>query len=169
MLPQEEFVLILDADMVMRRPFIPEELGARRGTAISAYYGCASVEATTGDPPPSAALRHDVSSSTTPASCRRTSRKRCGRSAAAAAHALHAAKTSSQQGQDPSAQAGGEGEGRVTCGRYLVGVGNALALKHVPEVLPRNDTLAGPMGRRGDQVPRPPPCPRTAPVTRPPA
>ncbi len=53
MLPQEEFVLILDADMVMRRPFIPEELGARRGTAISAYYGCASVEATTGDPPPS--------------------------------------------------------------------------------------------------------------------
>ena len=35
---------------------------------------------------------------------------------------------------------------------YLKGVDNALALKHVPEVPPRNDTLAGPYGRRGDQV-----------------
>jgi hypothetical protein len=36
---EEEFVLILDADMIMRAPFIPEDLGAREGTAISAYYG----------------------------------------------------------------------------------------------------------------------------------
>jgi len=71
---EEEFVLILDADMVMRAPFIPQELGAKKGLAISAFYG------------------------------------------------------------------------------YLEGVSNALALKHVPEVLPRNDTLAGPKGRRGDQV-----------------
>lgn len=35
----EEFVLILDADMIMRAPFIPEDLGAKAGTAISAYYG----------------------------------------------------------------------------------------------------------------------------------
>lgn len=35
---------------------------------------------------------------------------------------------------------------------YLKGVKNELALKHVPQVLPRNDTLAGPIGRRGDQV-----------------
>ena len=35
---------------------------------------------------------------------------------------------------------------------YLKGVNNELALKHVPEVLPRNDSLAGPVGRRGDQV-----------------
>ncbi len=37
---------------------------------------------------------------------------------------------------------------------YLKGVNNELALKHVPEVPPRNDTLAGPYGRRGDQVRR---------------
>jgi hypothetical protein len=36
---EEEFVLILDADMIMRAPFIPEDLGAKEGTAISAYYG----------------------------------------------------------------------------------------------------------------------------------
>ena len=35
---------------------------------------------------------------------------------------------------------------------YLKGVNNELALKHVPEVEPRNDTLAGPRGRRGDQA-----------------
>ena len=35
---------------------------------------------------------------------------------------------------------------------YLKGVSNELALKHVPDVLPRNDSLAGPIGRRGDQV-----------------
>lgn len=35
---------------------------------------------------------------------------------------------------------------------YLKGVSNELALKHVPYVVPRNDTLAGPHGRRGDQV-----------------
>ncbi len=32
------------------------------------------------------------------------------------------------------------------------GVNNELAIRHVPEVLPRNDTLAGPLGRRGDMV-----------------
>jgi len=70
----EDFVLILDADMIMRRPFIPEELGARKGLGVSAFYG------------------------------------------------------------------------------YLKGVNNELAMKHVPEVEPRNDTLAGPLGRRGDQA-----------------
>lgn len=35
---------------------------------------------------------------------------------------------------------------------YLEGVHNALAETHVPEVAPRNDTRAGPEGRRGDQV-----------------
>mgnify|MGYP001811253738 CR=1 FL=1 len=32
------------------------------------------------------------------------------------------------------------------------GVHNDLALRHVPEMPPRNDTLAGPVGRRGDVV-----------------
>ena len=35
---------------------------------------------------------------------------------------------------------------------YMKGVKNELAMKHVPEVVPRNDTLAGPKGRRGDMV-----------------
>lgn len=35
---------------------------------------------------------------------------------------------------------------------YMIGVANDLAMRHVPEVKPRNDTLAGPFGRRGDQV-----------------
>lgn len=35
---------------------------------------------------------------------------------------------------------------------YLKGVNNELALKHIPQVPPRNDTLAGPYGRRSDQA-----------------
>lgn len=34
----------------------------------------------------------------------------------------------------------------------MKGVNNKLAMKHVPWVLPRNDTIAGPYGRRGDMV-----------------
>ncbi|KAG2499027.1 hypothetical protein HYH03_003212 [Edaphochlamys debaryana] len=36
--------------------------------------------------------------------------------------------------------------------RYMIGVNNELATRHIPEIGPRNDTLAGPYGRRGDQV-----------------
>lgn len=32
------------------------------------------------------------------------------------------------------------------------GVHNDLATRHVPEIEPRNDTIAGPVGRRGDVV-----------------
>lgn len=35
---------------------------------------------------------------------------------------------------------------------YMKGVANELALRHVKEVVPHNDTFAGPTGRRGDQV-----------------
>lgn len=35
---------------------------------------------------------------------------------------------------------------------YLAGVENALALKHVPNVAPRQDWFAGPLGRRADKV-----------------
>ncbi len=72
--PEEEYILVIDADMIMRAPFLPEELGVAPGWAVSAYFG------------------------------------------------------------------------------YLKGVYNELALKHVPHVAPRNDTRAGPVGRRGDQV-----------------
>ena len=72
--PPEEYILVIDADMIMRAPFIPAQMAVSRGWAVSAYFG------------------------------------------------------------------------------YLKGVSNALALKHVPHVAPRNDTLAGPVGRRGDQA-----------------
>ncbi|KAL4524683.1 hypothetical protein Ndes2526A_g06797 [Nannochloris sp. 'desiccata'] len=71
---KEEYVLIIDADMIMRAPFIPESDGAKPGRAVSAFFS------------------------------------------------------------------------------YMKGVSNRLALKHIPEVTPHNDTLAGPVGRRGDQV-----------------
>ncbi len=35
---------------------------------------------------------------------------------------------------------------------YMIGVNNELAVRHIPHVAPRNDTLAGPYGRRADQV-----------------
>ena len=37
---------------------------------------------------------------------------------------------------------------------YMIGVNNNLATRHIPDVAPRNDTLAGPYGRRADQVGR---------------
>ena len=32
------------------------------------------------------------------------------------------------------------------------GVANELALRHIPQIAPRRDELAGPVGRRSDQV-----------------
>ncbi|CAL5224706.1 g7434 [Coccomyxa viridis] len=72
--PTEDYIIIVDADMIMLKPFDPPKMGVKPGWAVSAFFG------------------------------------------------------------------------------YLKGVNNELALKHVPEVLPRNDSLAGPVGRRGDQV-----------------
>ncbi|KAL4451469.1 hypothetical protein ABPG75_007131 [Micractinium tetrahymenae] len=71
---QEDYVLLIDADMIMRLPVLPHELGAAPGTAVSGFFG------------------------------------------------------------------------------YMIGVNNELALRHVPEVQPRQDDVAGPPGRRGDQV-----------------
>eukprot|EP00955_Chlamydomonas_euryale_P080898 363494-Chlamydomonas_euryale.AAC.5 len=73
-MPEEEWVLVLDSDMILRRPFLVEIMQPQQGLAIGARY------------------------------------------------------------------------------TYMIGVNNELAMRHVPEVLPRNDTLAGPSGRRGDQV-----------------
>ena len=44
---------------------------------------------------------------------------------------------------------------------YLKGVSNELAQRHAPRIEPRRDTLAGPLGRRGDQA-RTSPLPRHA-------
>ena len=46
----------------------------------------------------------------------------------------------------------GPGWGLSAYFSYLKGVSNELAMKHVPWVAPRNDTYAGPVGRRGDMV-----------------
>lgn len=69
---EEEYILVIDADMIFLQRFNPLDMGVHNGWAASAYFG------------------------------------------------------------------------------YMRGVNNELALKHVPDVLPRNDTLAGPKGRRGD-------------------
>ncbi|KAI8102669.1 hypothetical protein M9434_005468 [Picochlorum sp. BPE23] len=71
---KEDYVLIIDADMIIRRPFVPEELGASKGWAISAHFG------------------------------------------------------------------------------YMKGVANELADTHIPEVHPREDSLAGPIGRKSDDA-----------------
>lgn len=36
--PQEDFILVIDADMIMRQPFDPVALGAGPGWAISAFF-----------------------------------------------------------------------------------------------------------------------------------
>ncbi|KAL6753820.1 peptidyl serine alpha-galactosyltransferase [Haematococcus lacustris] len=72
--PKEDWVLVLDSDMLMRKVFKPKELNASKGWAVSADY------------------------------------------------------------------------------QYLIGVSNDLWKNHIPEVGPRNDTLAGPFGRHADQV-----------------
>ena len=46
----------------------------------------------------------------------------------------------------------GPGWGVAAYYGYLKGVNNSLALRHVPEIAPRGDELAGPPDRRGDQV-----------------
>ena len=72
--PQEEWILILDADMIMRETWSASDYDLHRGLAMAQFYS------------------------------------------------------------------------------YLKGVNNELALKHVPEVIPRNDTIGGPRGRRADMV-----------------
>lgn len=72
--PKEEYVVVLDSDMILRRPFLVEEMNPSPGWAIGARY------------------------------------------------------------------------------TYMIGVANELADRHIPEVPKRNDTLAGPLHRRADQV-----------------
>ncbi|GIL46676.1 hypothetical protein Vafri_3606 [Volvox africanus] len=71
---RHEYVLVLDSDMILRRPFFVEDMQPKKGLAIGARY------------------------------------------------------------------------------TYMIGVANELAVRHIPHVAPRNDTLAGPYGRRADQV-----------------
>lgn len=72
--PKHDYVLVLDSDMILRRPFLVEWMTPRKGLAVGARY------------------------------------------------------------------------------TYMIGVNNELAVRHIPHVAPRNDTLAGPYGRRADQV-----------------
>ncbi len=73
---QEDFVLVLDSDMVLRKPFLVEVAKPKKGSAVGARY------------------------------------------------------------------------------TYMIGVANELADRHIPEIPKRNDTRAGPYGRRADQVRR---------------
>jgi hypothetical protein len=72
--PKEDFVLVLDSDMILRKPFLVEAMHPKKGSAVGAKY------------------------------------------------------------------------------TYMIGVANELADRHIPEIDKRNDTRAGPFGRRADQV-----------------
>lgn len=72
--PEEEWILVLDSDMIIRRPILPEDYNLTKGWASGARYD------------------------------------------------------------------------------YLIGVDNALADRHIPEVDRRHDALAGPAGRRADRI-----------------
>lgn len=72
--PEEEWILLLDSDMLLRRPFYLHDFNLTRGWAVSHMY------------------------------------------------------------------------------HYLQGVDNELAERHIPEIMPRQDRLAGPLGRRSDKV-----------------
>ncbi|WIA09314.1 hypothetical protein OEZ85_008721 [Tetradesmus obliquus] len=72
--PKEDWIVVLDSDMVLRRPFLPADFNLSRGWAVGAKYD------------------------------------------------------------------------------YMIGVNNELADRHIPEIPKRNDTLAGPAGRRSDRV-----------------
>jgi hypothetical protein len=72
--PKEDWVVVLDSDMLVRRPFGPLDWNISKGWAVSAPY------------------------------------------------------------------------------QYMIGVNNALADRHIPEIPKRNNTFAGPSDRRSDQV-----------------
>jgi hypothetical protein len=72
--PEEQWVLVLDSDMILRYPFMHDEFPAKPGIAYGARYD------------------------------------------------------------------------------YMIGVNNQLADRHIPEIPRKNDTLAGPYGRRSDKV-----------------
>lgn len=72
--PKEDYVLVLDSDMILRKPFLVEDMHPSPGWAVGARY------------------------------------------------------------------------------TYMIGVANELAVRHIPEIAPRNDTFAGPLNRRADQV-----------------
>lgn len=72
--PDEHWAVVLDSDMILRRPFLPSDFNLTQGWAVGAKYD------------------------------------------------------------------------------YMIGVDNELADRHIPEIARRNDTLAGPAGRRSDRV-----------------
>lgn len=72
--PEEDWILVLDSDMYLRKPLVPSAYNLQKGWCISADY------------------------------------------------------------------------------TYMIGCNNELAVRHIPQIAPRNDTLAGPAGRLADQV-----------------
>ncbi len=109
--PQEDYILILDADMIMLKPFDPVKMGVAPGEDCPTEI-CSISQLPKAYPPSSSKGNGGYESM-------------WWKIAGWAVSAFYG---------------------------YLQGVSNDLALKHVPHVLPRNDTLAGPLGRRGDQV-----------------
>ncbi len=145
--PKEEWILVLDSDMYLRKPFYPQFFNATPGWCISADYTyMIGAQAPT----------WDGASRPRPARCplgyvrHLVGRCRC-----------NTVTPSSVNGKGGLA---GVRDGLAlpfvtsSCAYPPPGVNNELAVRHIPEIGPRNDTLAGPYGRRGDQVGHAPGC-----------
>lgn len=155
--PREEYILILDADMIMRRPFDPVRLGVRPGAQPYESGMGGFLYPNAESPCCGAAIwqhHHTAKSSTSmatrgaavPGHCQRCVLWWCA--FALPAHRLLQHLSKRHQGE----RAGVPGWAVSGFYGYLKGVSNELALRHVPRIEPRRDTLAGPLGRRGDQA-----------------
>ena len=154
--PQEEYILILDADMIMRRPLDPVRLGVRPGAQPNES-GMGVFE----NPNPNKPLlwRGDRALAHPQEQHPHGNQRRSCAKSLPEMHAVvvlpmrpaHRLLQLSYKGRHGE-RAGLPGWAVSGFYGYLKGVGNDLALRHVPRIKPRRDTLAGPLGRRGDQA-----------------
>ena len=137
--PEEDYILVIDADMIMRSPFFPKQLGVSPGMLgdvcpcrkrFSMAVLAGLWPQTTWSPEIAVVLQRLM--------LRLLLRSR-----------------SSSDGTNPQSPVCDTGWAVSAFFGYLKGVQNELALKHVPHVKPRNDSLAGPVGRMSDMVSHP--------------
>lgn len=178
---KEDFVLVIDADMIMRQAFIPEVRAAATGGGPECrhLYFCGSGTASHPKPPPGSAAAHGHTTlcSFFASLCLsgmvfsysgEQGRMGCiGQGGCAVAPCQLLALWCGSWGLSaiwklictslpgsPLLQDLGVHPGMALAAffGYMIGTDNQLALTHVPEIAPRNDTLAGREGRRGDMA-----------------
>lgn len=133
---KEEYLLLLDADMLLRHPFLPEEFNISRGMAMAAEYNYMKVRGCCCLMPAGRAAWLEQTGG-----AQGFSREARARRALSSSARLGRARAPVLSAHAPPLP--------LACrqGNY-----NGMALRHVPEIAPRNDSLAGPRGRRGDVV-----------------